>query len=295
MAGVPDVVHVESVAGLATSEIMKLAASAEAGSSHPVGRAILRATDAPRVALRTVMVHPGLGVTAQAPSGDRLVVGNRTLCMRESVSVAVAEERIAELERKGRIVVLVAVGGRLVGWVALQDELAPGARACVEQLVAARVEPVLLTGAARATAEALAAALGVEHMRPEVAPDDRGAEVRALATSGAFVAAIGSPKTDDGALGAAGVSVALGAAGAPAGEWTITVATQRADAAAAAMVLARDARDRVRSVVVPGILPGMLAALGVATSLVPADYAFFAPLVGAVGTVISWRLARVDS
>src|SRR6476620_11085258 len=116
--------------------------------------------------------------------------------MNESVSIARSEDRIASLESKGRIVVLVALGERLLGWIALQDELRPGARATIQRLLDAGVEPVLLTGAARATAESLAEALAVEHVRPEVAPDDRGAEVRALGTSASGVGALGSPRLD---------------------------------------------------------------------------------------------------
>jgi cation transport ATPase len=305
-AGNPEVVALESVGTVASDAVLALAALACAGTAHAVGRAIVRAAKrsnssspnlAPHAALgvsslRTVTHHSGLGVTAQAPGGERVVVGSRMLCMKESVSVALAEERIADLERKGRTVVLVALGGRLLGWIALQDELRAGARAAVERLVRAGVEPVLLSGAARETAEALASALAIEHVRPEVPPDERGAEVRALATSGASVATIGHPDVDDGALGAAGVSVALGAAGAPAGEWTVTLATRRPDAAADAIALAHSARDDVRRICLPSALPGLLVVLGLATSFVPMPLTWLAPLFGFGGVVLGFRRAR---
>lgn len=294
LSGKPEVVGVEPSGAAGTDELLSLAAAATGASPHVVGEAIGRAVRArglPTVALRTITQHPGMGVTAQAPGGERLVVGSRTLCMNESVSIARAEDRIAELEAKGRNVILVALAERLLGWIAVQDEMRPGARPTVQRLLLANVEPVLLTGAARATAESLASALTIEHVRPEVAPDERGAEVRALATSGAGIGAIGHPKYDDAALGAATVSVALGSAGAPPGEWAIALATDRPEVAALAIETARNTRDLVRMVLIAAFLPGILVALGLGASLFPVNAAWLAPLSGLAGVAAARRRA----
>ena len=204
LTGEPEMVAIEQVAGFrsaAKSRILALAAGAETASTHPLANAILRAARTRGVtpeSVRSATVHAGLGVTALVSSGERLVVGSRALLLHEQVSVAVAEARASELEAQGRSVLLVALAGKLVGLVALQDGLRAGARAAVQRLLDARIEPVLLSGESRETCETIARALEIDHVRPEVLPADRGAEVRALAEGGHVVAVIGHPASDDG-------------------------------------------------------------------------------------------------
>ena len=136
-------------------------------------------------------MHDGLGVTAFASTGERLVVGGRAIMLEEKIGVAATDARASELEAQGRSVLLVALGDRLLGLVALQDGLRPGARAAVQQLLDAGIEPVLMSGEARDTCETIGRALDIEHVRPEVLPADRGAEVRALSEAGGVIAVIG--------------------------------------------------------------------------------------------------------
>src|SRR5205085_3775334 len=103
--------------------------------------------------------------------------GSRAFLLQEKVSVAIADARVSELEAQGRSVLVVAVAGRLVGLLALQDGLRPGARAAVHRLHDARIEPVLLSGEARATCETIARELDIDHVRPEILPAERGAQV----------------------------------------------------------------------------------------------------------------------
>src|SRR5262249_32406216 len=145
-----------SEASARVGRLLSLAAGAETASTHPFAAAIRRAAksrgESPEN-VRNATVHAGLGVTALSASGERLVVGGRALLLQEKVSVAVADARVSELEAQGRSVLLVALAGKLVGLVALQDGLRPGARAAVQRLHDARVEPVLLSGEARDTCE----------------------------------------------------------------------------------------------------------------------------------------------
>jgi P-type E1-E2 ATPase len=230
--------------------------------------------------VRSATVHAGLGVTALASSGDRLVVGSRALLLQEQVSVAVAEARASELEAQGRSVLLVALGGKLVGLVALQDGLRAGARAAVQRLLDTRIEPVLLSGESRETCETIARALEIDHVRPEVLPADRGAEVRALTEGGHLVAVIGHPASDDGALGAADVAVAMGAPRAV-GEWGVWLASDDVRDAALALSIAHGARDRSRIVLAAGLAPGAVALLAVAFGVGPLVSGPLALLVGA--------------
>jgi P-type Cu+ transporter len=289
LTGEPEMVAIEQVADSGASEarILALAAGAETASTHPLANAILRAARTRGVtpeSVRSATVHAGLGVTALVSSGERLVVGSRALLLHEQVSVAVAESRASELEAQGRSVLLVALAGKLIGLVALQDGLRAGARAAVQRLLDARIEPVLLSGESRETCETIARALEIDHVRPEVLPSDRGAEVRALAEGGHVVAVIGHPASDDAALGAADVAVAMGAPRAP-GEWGVWLASDDVRDAALALSMAHAVRDRSRAVLAAGLIPGVVALLALAFGVGALACGPLALAVGALGSL----------
>ena len=236
---------------------------------------------------------PGLGVTAVTSGGEALLVGSRALMLEQRVSIALAESRVAELEALGRTVLLVSVAQRLVGWVALQDGLRPGARAAVQHLLDVDVEPVLLTGESRETCETLARSLDIDHVRPEVLPPDRPGEIRRIAEAGARVAVIGRPETDAGILGAADVSVALRAAGSSPNDWSISLAGDDARDAALAVTIAHRTAREARVGLALTIAPGIFAALTVALGLLPP---LFSPLAALAGGAVAILHARaVDS
>jgi Cu+-exporting ATPase len=284
LLGEPEIVVAEGAehlgAGKSKSEhdptgmerVLSLAAGAEMASSDAFAAAILRAARARGVrpeSVRSALVHSGLGVTALAPNGDKVIVGSRAFLLKEKVSVAIADARTNELEAQGRSVLLVALGGRLIGLLALQDGLRPGARAAVQRLHDARIEPVFLSGEARDTCETIARALDIEHVRPEILPADRGAEVRALADGGRVVAAVGHPSSDDGALGAADVSVAMTAAGAAPGEWAVALASDDVRDAALALTAPRACRERAKSAALVGAAAQAVSLLGIAFGVAP--------------------------
>lgn len=272
--------------------VLALAAGAETAATHPFAAAILRAARARGVRpdhVRNATVHSGLGVTALSSTGERLVVGGRGIMLEEKIGVAVADARVTELESQGRSVLLVALGDRLVGLIALQDGLRPGARAAVQRLLDARVEPVLVSGEARDTCETIGRALDIEHVRPGVLPADRGAEVRALAEGGNVVAVVGHPAGDDGALGAADVAVAMGAAGSTPGEWAVALASDDVRDAAAAIAIPHATRDRVRACIALGACPVILALLAIGFGVAPLAVAPLAALAGTVAVAVHAR------
>ena len=240
--------------------------------------------------MRHATYHHGLGVTGLTAGGERLAVGSRALLLREKVSVAIADTRVSELEAEGRSVTLVATGGKLVGLVALQDGLRPGARAAVQRLLDARIEPVLLSGEARETCETIGRALDIDHIRPEVLPQDRGGEVRALSEGGHVVAVLGHPRADDGALGAAQVSVALEAAGGTPGEWGVALASNDVRDAARALSIATESRDRTKVAIALGLAPGGVVALGIALGLAPLALAPLVAFAGLAAAVVHARM-----
>jgi P-type E1-E2 ATPase len=200
--------------------------------------------------------------------------------LRERVSVALAEARITDLEAMGRTVILVALGGKLVGLLGLQDGLRPGARAAVQHLLDVGIEPVLLSGDTRETCEALGRAVDIDHIRPEVLPSDRGQEIRRLSDGGAVLAVLGRSPNDDDALFAADVSVALGSAGSSSAEWSIQLASDDVRDGAFALRLAHGSRRNARVGLGLTIVPSMAAGLLLMLGLVPAFSLGLAALAG---------------
>jgi Cu+-exporting ATPase len=294
LLGEPEIVAVEPIGAFLLERVLSLAAGAETASTHPFAAAVLRAARTRGVRadhVRNATVHAGLGVTATASTGERLVVGGRAIMLEEKIGVAVVDARVSELESLGRSVLLVALADRVVGLVVLQDGLRAGARAAVQRLLDARIEPVLLSGESRDTCETIGRALDIEHVRPEVLPADRGAEVRALSEGGNVVAVVGHPAGDDGALGAADVAVAMGAAGSTPGEWAVALAGDEVRDAALALAIPHAARDRVRVTIALGATPALIALLTIAFGIAPLAVAPLASLVGAIAVAVYAREA----
>jgi cation transport ATPase len=292
LLGEPEIVAVEPVGAFDVERVLSLAAGAETASTHPFAAAVLRAARTRGVRpdpVRNATAYAGLGVTASASTGERLVVGGRGIMLAEKIGVAVVDARVSELEGQGRSVLLVGFGDRIVGLIALQDGLRPGARSAVQRLLDARIEPVLLSGEARETCETIGRALDIEHVRPEVMPSDRGAEVRALAEGGSVVAVLGLPAGDDGALAAADVAVAMGAAGSTPGEWAVALAGDDVRDAAMALAIPRAARDRARAAIALGVTPGLVAVLAIGFGIAPLAVAPLAALVGAIVAAVHAR------
>jgi cation transport ATPase len=292
LMGAPEIVVLEAVGAFDERRVLALAAGASVASANVAGEAILSAARARQEtpeSVRHATYHAGLGVTALVANGDRLVVGSRALLLREKVSVAVADSRVTELESEGKSVTLVARGGKVVGLLAMQDGLSPGARGAVQRLLDAGLEPVLLSGEARDMCETLGRAVDIEHIRPEVLPEDRGDAVRALADGGRVVAVLGRPERDGSALAAADVSVALGAAGASPGEWSIALASDDVRDAARALSIAIESRDRTKVAIGLGLAPGAVAALGVGLGVLPLAVAPILSLAGLAAAVVHAR------
>jgi P-type E1-E2 ATPase len=294
LLGEPEIVAIEPIGGADIARVLSLAAGAETASTHPFAAAIQRAARARGVSpdhVRNATVHSGLGVTAFASTGERLVVGGRAIMLEEKIGVAATDARASELEALGRSVLLVALGDRLLGLIALQDGLRPGARAAVQKLLDAHIEPVLMSGEARETCETIGRSLDIEHVRPEVLPTDRGAEVRALSEGGSVVAVIGHAAGDDGALGAADVAVAMSAAGSTPGEWAVALASDDVRDAARALAIPHAARDRARVAIALGATPGIVALLAIGFGIAPLAVAPLAALAGALAVGVRAREA----
>ena len=293
LLGEPEVAELEAIGPkIEPNDVLSLAAGAERAQEHPIATAILRAARTRGVhpdGVRNATMVPGLGVTAITSGGEELCVGNRSLILEKRISIAASEARIAELESLGRTVILVAAGSRLAGLLALQDGLRPGARAAVQHLIDAQIEPVLMSGDARETCEAIGRSLDIDHIRPEILPADRSAEVRRLIDAGASVAVLGHAGIDDGALGAADVSVALGAAGSAPGDFAIALASEDVRDAALSLALAHRTRLEARVGLALAVVPGLVGMATISFGLMPQAFAPIAALLGGVMAIVHAR------
>ncbi|MEZ4296337.1 MAG: HAD-IC family P-type ATPase [Polyangiaceae bacterium] len=293
------------------TEVLALAAGAERMAEDPIANAIVRAARAREIrpdGVRNPQQYPGLGVTAISSAGEELIVGTRALLLSERVSVASVERQITEMEAQGRTVVLVAIGGRLVGVLALIDGLRQGARAAVQHLLDAEIEPIIMSGDSRETCEAIARSLDIEHLRPEVLPSERPMEVRRIMDTGVTVAVLGHDGVDDDPLATADVGVSLGSAGAskgapapaaagqssapratPPGELAVTLASDDVRDAALALALARRVRTEARVGVAIAAVPALIGSVAVAFGLLPPAYAPIASLLGSVMATVHAR------
>lgn len=264
--GEREVVGVYPVADDSAEAILAIAAGVEAATEGPpIALAILRHAEARRVspiAVRRVTELPGLGLRAIGPDGEPIVIGSRQLLLAEGVSIALADDRAAEAERRGRTALFVGVSGRVRGVIALQDSLRGGSRAAVQRLFDLRVESVLLSGDHRPTVEAIARDLDIANVRAELTPDEKAEEVRRLGEGGAVVAVIGHATEDDAALAAADVRLVLASAGAPSSEGTVQLATDDLREAAAAVWIAKATRSEAWRAVFVTLAGGGLVMLG---------------------------------
>lgn len=294
LLGEPEVTSIDALAGQEAESVLAFAAGAEASTEHPAAAAVLRAARARGIrpdAVRSPTPVPGLGITAVAGSGQALAVGSRALMLRERIGVASAEARISDLEAMGRSVLLVALGGRLIGVIGLQDGLRPGARAAVQHVLDVGIEPILLSGDARETCEALGRALDIDHLRPEVPPAERADEVRRLRDGGAVLAVVGRSPNDDGALSAADVSVALSAAGSGASEWSVQLASDDVRDAAYSLRVAHEARREAQLGLALIVAPSLCAIVVAAFGFAPVA---LAPIATWLGTAAALSRLRVD-
>lgn len=291
--GEPDVAEVHVFRDSSETQVLALAAGAESAVHHPVASATLRAAHHRGVSIDACRGHhvvTGLGVVCSSSDGRAMVVGSRELLLREKISVAIAEDTLRVLEMRGLSTLLVALGGRLIGILALQDSLRAGARATVQLLIDGKVEPILLSGDTRATTEAVAHALSFEHVRPEVPALLRAHEVRNLIDSGLTVAVVGTSPLDDVALGAGQVPIILQGAAmvrtdSPHGHERGTgLSTDRVIDAAVALLIARRARNLLHSCLRVWLLSAGLGALLVMSQLGPL---FTGPLFGGAGLVVA--------
>ena len=212
--GKPQVVEVVTAGNpVSEADLLRLVASAEQSSEHPLAQAVIHyARERDLVLLEPTKFEaiPGHGLQATV-EGRMVLVGNRKLMHDHQIALGKLEERASSLEGAGRTVVYAAVDGEPAGIIAIADALRPTSRQAVEELQKMGVQVALLSGDNRATAERIAGELGIETVFAEVLPEQKVDKVKELQGQGRLVAMVGDGINDAPALAQADVGIAIGA------------------------------------------------------------------------------------
>jgi P-type Cu2+ transporter len=240
--GEPALTDVVADGELSEDDLLRLVASAERDSEHPLAGAIVSGAEARRLALVEASAFeavPGHGLEATV-DGRRLAVGNARLLERNGISLDGLGDRAAELAEQGKTAMFVAVDGQPAGLVAAADQIRPSASRAIATLKELGLEVALISGDNQRTAEAVAAELGIERVFAEVLPQDKADYVKRLQEEGKKVAMVGDGVNDAPALAQADVGIAIGA-GTDVAVETANVVLMRSDPldVAAAMTLSR--------------------------------------------------------
>ena len=192
--------------------VLALAAAVESDSEHPLARAIVAAAgDRGEIPEATgFKAMSGRGVEAEV-DGVKVAVGGPALLAERDLDPGTLEEHTAEWKDRGAAVLSVVADGKVIGALALEDEIRDESREAVARLHDLGVEVGMITGDARRVAEAVAADLGIDEVLAEVLPEDKHAEVAGLQDRGKTVAMVGDGVNDAPALAQADVGIAIGA------------------------------------------------------------------------------------
>ena len=210
--GRPAFKTVRGVAGTADEEALRLAASLDQGSEHPLAEAIVAEARARELKLSAAPDFDsitGSGVQGTV-DGRNLLLGNRSLMDRNGVSVAEVAEDAEQLRGEGASVMFLAADGRLIGLLAVADPIKTSARPAVAALQSRGMRVVMATGDGVTTARAVARELGIEEFHGEVTPEDKAVLVQKLKSEGHRVAMAGDGINDAPALASADVGIAMG-------------------------------------------------------------------------------------
>lgn len=210
--GKPTVTDVLIEGDISEERLLQLTASAEKGSEHPLGQAIVHGAEDAGLTLfaaEQFEALTGRGIRALI-NGENVLAGNRKLMEEENISLKGMEEASDRLAEEGKTPMYVAVNGSLAGIVAVADVVKASSRAAIERLHKMGIEVAMITGDNKKTAAAIAKQVGIDRVLSEVLPQDKSNEVKKLQTEGRKVAMVGDGINDAPALAQADIGIAIG-------------------------------------------------------------------------------------
>jgi len=210
--GEPSVTDVIPLNDFDATELLRLAATAERGSEHPLGQAVVKAAQEREITLtqpQSFEAESGRGIRAVADD-QTVLVGNPRFIREQGHNLESIQTQIETLQAKGRTVVLVAIDGTLAGLMGIADTVKEGSREAIAALRHLGLEVVMVTGDNERTAQAIAAEVGIERVLADVLPDQKVEAVKQLQAEGKRVAMVGDGINDAPALAQADVGIAIG-------------------------------------------------------------------------------------
>lgn len=210
--GKPEVTDILTVGDIARQKLLQIAASAEKGSEHPLGEAIVRGSE--KENLDTLKVDnfeaiPGYGIQVVI-EGKQVLLGNRKLMTDRNISLTNLEKESDRLASEGKTPMYIAINNELSGIIAVADVVKENSAKAIKKLHEMGIEVAMITGDNKRTAEAIAKQVGIDRVLAEVLPQDKSNEVKKLQAEGKVVSMVGDGINDAPALVQADIGIAIG-------------------------------------------------------------------------------------
>lgn len=210
--GKPKVTNIISTGDISEDELLVIAASAEKGSEHPLGDAIVKGAQDKNLELKKLVFFkaiPGHGIEVSIDS-KTVFLGNKKLMLENSINLQNIEKASDALAEEGKTPMYIAVDNKLSGIIAVADTVKENSKKAIEELHKMGIEVAMITGDNKRTAEAIGKQVGIDRILAEVLPQDKANEVKKLQKEGKKVAMVGDGINDAPALAQSDVGIAIG-------------------------------------------------------------------------------------
>ena len=212
--GKPVVTDIITDGDINKDELLKIAASAEKGSEHPLGEAIVKEGEKKNLGLYNIdkfVAIPGHGIEVEIESKG-ILLGNKKLMQDRKIALRKLEEISDKLAAEGKTPMYIAINNKIAGIIAVADIVKESSAKAIMKLHDMGIEVAMITGDNKKTADAIARQVGIDKVLAEVLPQDKSSEVKKLQSEGRFVAMVGDGINDAPALAQADIGMAIGSA-----------------------------------------------------------------------------------
>lgn len=210
--GKPKVTDILVEGVITQDELLTIAASAEKGSEHPLGEAIVKEAEDKNIKLKkleTFVAIPGHGIEVTI-DGKKILLGNKKLMDKNNIKLIDLEEKSNILATEGKTPMFISIDNKIAGIIAVADTVKENSKKAIEILHKMGIEVAMITGDNKKTAQAIAVQVGIDRVFAEVLPKDKAAEVKRLQEEGKKVAMVGDGINDAPALAQSDVGIAIG-------------------------------------------------------------------------------------